>query len=112
MMSKNKLIYRRAETYESRSKTEKMLEKFRVSHVNHLHDAYSKLLKKQPMLIQEIMCFLIDDLLRLDGYSDIEVSYTSGIGLDVIRKLLANRINHIDRESFLLLIGLYGRMFC
>mgnify|MGYP001575603026 CR=1 FL=1 len=111
-MSQKKSTDSRVGTHKKRSKTEQMLEKFGVSHVNHLHDTYSKLLKKHPMLIQEIMCFLMYDLLRLDGYADVEVSYTSGIGLDVIRKLLAKRINHIDRESFLLLIGLYGRMFC
>lgn len=110
-MLRIKQIHRNKKQQTRCSKTERMMEKLGVSHVNHLKDLYSKFIKNSKSM-NEFLCHLMSDLLRVDGYSDVEISYASGVSLEVIRKLLADRINHIDRESFLLLIGLYARVFC
>ena len=56
--------------------------------------------------------FMLRDLMQLDGYSDIEIGFGTGIGLDVIRQLAQGNTCCVSKTTFLRLLGLYARVFC
>ncbi len=89
-------------------KTAHMVKMFGVSNSNRLSDVYSKLLKRYPRIMQD----LIIDLLQIDGYSEIEIAFGAKIPLDVVRKLSINCAEHVNREYFLSILELYARVFC
>lgn len=60
----------------------------------------------------QISHFMLKDLLQIDGYSDIEIGFGTGIGLDVIRKLAQGNTCCVSKTTFLRLLSLYARVFC
>ena len=90
------------------TKTDHMVRMLGVSHSRRLTDVYSKLLRRYPRIVQD----LLEDLLKIDEYSEIEIAFGAGIPLDIVRKLSANRIDHVSREYFLSILELYARVFC
>ena len=92
----------------NRSKTDHMIRMLGVSNSNRLSDVYSKLLKRYPRIVQD----LIEDLLKIEGYSEIEIAFGAKIPLDITLKLLLNGTEYINREHFLSILELYARVFC
>ncbi len=90
------------------NKTDHMVKMLGLSHANRLSDVYSKLLRRYPRIIQD----LLEDLLKIDGYSEIEIAFGANIPLDVIRQLSINCAGHVSREYFLSILELYARVFC
>jgi len=60
----------------------------------------------------KISHFMLKDLMQLDGYSDIEIGFGTGIGLDVIRQLAQGNTCCVSKTTFLRLLSLYARVFC
>lgn len=75
-------------------------EKFKIT--------YNKIKKNYPQFLQ----LLINDLLKVEGYSEVMIGFGSGVSLDVIRKILIGDITHITEQVFLDILGLYARVFC
>jgi len=73
-----------------------------------LQDLCKMTLKEYPQFIQH----LIQDLLQIDGYSETEIAFASGLPLDTVRKLVRGQPHYVNREVFLALFGLYARIFC
>ncbi len=90
------------------SKTDHMVRMLGVSHSNRLTDVYSKLLRRYPRIVQD----LLEDLLQIDGYSEIEIAFGAMIPLDVVRKLSISSTEYVSREYFLSILELYARVFC
>ncbi len=90
------------------SKSDHMVRMLGVSHASRLSDVYSKLLRRYPRIVLD----LLEDLMQIDGYSEIEIAFGSGIPLDVVRKISNNCVDHISREYFLSILELYARVFC
>ena len=55
---------------------------------------------------------MLRDLMRIDGYSDIEIGFGAGVGLDDIRKIATGNTCGISKKTFLRLLGLYAKVFC
>ncbi|MGD9153405.1 MAG: hypothetical protein PVG30_07110 [Gammaproteobacteria bacterium] len=55
---------------------------------------------------------MLKDLMQIDGYSDIEIGFASGVGLDIIRKIAMGNTCCVSKTTFLRLLGLYARVFC
>lgn len=55
---------------------------------------------------------MLKDLLQVGGYSDIEIGFGAGIGLDIIRQLARGQTDCISKTAFLRLLGLYAKVFC
>lgn len=55
---------------------------------------------------------LIKELLKVDGYSDTEISFGAGIRLDIIRKIATGSSCYISQTTFFRILGLYAKVFC
>ena len=79
-----------------------------LSDYSHFRDLCKMTVKEYPQFIQN----LIQDLLQVDGYTETEIAFASGIPLDTVRKLAQGTAHYVNREIFLALFGLYARIFC
>ncbi len=59
----------------------------------------------------ELASLLISDLLKVEDYTDIEVSFGSGISLKIIRSIRKNRSMKLKFNEQLELIRFYLRVF-
>jgi hypothetical protein len=69
---------------------------------------YRKINREFPQMSH----FMLKDLLEIDGYSDIEIGFGTGIGLDIIRQLAQGNTCCVSKTTFLRLLSLYARVFC
>lgn len=69
---------------------------------------YRKLNREFPQMSH----FMLKDLMQIDGYSDVEIGFGTGIGLDIIRKLAQGNTGCVSKTTFLRLLSLYARVFC
>ncbi len=90
------------------SKTDHMIKMFGVTHASRLSDVYSKLLRRYPRIVLD----LLEDLMQIDGYSEIEIAFGAQIPLDVVRSITLNETVQVSREYFLSILELYTRVFC
>ena len=79
-----------------------------LSDYSHFRDLCKMTAKEYPQFIQH----LVQDLLQIDGYTETEIAFASGIPLDAVRKLAQGEVYYVNREIFLALFGLYARIFC
>ena len=75
---------------------------------HHKNDSYQNIIRQYPQLIH---C-LLNDLLKVDGYSEVTVGFGTGIDLDIIRKITTHDANKISQRVFFDILGLYARVFC
>jgi len=77
-------------------------------HNQQIKTTCNKIKKHYPQLIQ----MLINDLLKVEDYSEMMVGFAAGVNLDVIRKILLGDIAPVSERIFLDILGLYARVFC
>jgi hypothetical protein len=58
------------------------------------------------------MKHLVNDLQQIDGYTENEIAFGSGISLDAVRKLTHGRLERIDRKIFHEMLHFYARAVC
>lgn len=71
-------------------------------------DLYHHTMEKFP----SFMKYLIDDLQQIDGYTENEIAFGSGISLDALRKLTHGRTDRIDRKTFQEILHFYVHAIC
>lgn len=69
---------------------------------------YSIIRKEFPQMSH----LMLKDLMQIDGYSDVEIGFASGVGLDVIRNIAMGNTYGVSKATFLRLLGLYAKVFC
>lgn len=74
----------------------------------HKNDSYQNINNKYPQLIH----YLLNDLLKIEGYSEVVIGFGTGTNLDMIRKITENNIRKIPKHVFFDILGLYARVFC
>jgi hypothetical protein len=70
--------------------------------------SYEKLCYQYPRLVN----FLLNDLLEIDGYSEKEIAFATGLHIDTIQKILHYQFKNIPQRVFFDIVGLYARVFC
>ena len=77
--------------------------------INYRSSNFYKIINERfPQLFQ----LLLSDLLRVDGYSEVDIGIGLGIGVDVVRKIIIGNTNKIPEEIFFDILGLYAGVFC
>lgn len=69
---------------------------------------YQRLSRRYPSFVQE----MIQDLLKVEGYSDVEIAFGAKISLDIIRRLSLSQPVLVDKKIFLAVFKLYSCVFC
>lgn len=90
-------------------------DKFNKKRINPTYLKHKKFTATYRMInrkLPQMSHFMLKDLLQVDGYSDIEVGFGTGIGLDVIRELAQGNTCCVSKTTFLRLLSLYSRVFC
>jgi hypothetical protein len=73
---------------------------------------YSKNFHMLHREFPRLTSLLVNDLKKIDGYSDVEIGFGTDIELDLIRKIAMGDIRHVSRQNFFKILGLYSRVFC
>ena len=71
-------------------------------------NAIKGMLKTYPRLAGDLLA----DLLKVEGYSEVEIAFGSGTPLEVIRAIANNDFRQLRHEYLLNLLGFYTRVFC
>ena len=71
-------------------------------------NAVKGMLKTYPRLAGDLLA----DLLKVEGYSEVEIAFGSGTPLEVVRAIANNDFRQLRHEYLLNLLGFYTRVFC
>lgn len=68
---------------------------------------YEKISKRSPHLIYQ----LLEELLQVECYSEIEIAFGIGVPIDIIRGIINRTLKRIPPHIFFRLLTLYVRIF-
>jgi len=55
---------------------------------------------------------MMQDLMRIDGFSEVDIAFGSGVSIETVRECLFGRQPMLDQRSFLALLAFFSRFFC
>lgn len=55
---------------------------------------------------------MMQDLMRIDGFSEVDIAFGSGVSIEIVRECLFGRQPILDQRSFLALLSFFSRFFC
>ncbi len=71
-------------------------------------NAFYQIKEENPKFVKH----LLDDLLKVEGYTDTEIAFGLQVPLHYIRKIIDGNCKQVSRDVFLSVLSLYARVFC